>query len=254
MSERKDIYDTDYDLLKNEKTAIQKAMEDIEQHDVLEMPEFIINPNLEDERKVAFEKIRYLLKRRYSLITIADVLQTNNYANLDDIINKRNQTYKAIETYTNQNSQEGQNPFKFLNGFKKMVGDENAKLYAEQEKRVIAAINILYDGTYFESAKKKDEGVALYVEDVIANVIDTPDFNFACKIESEFIMEQLKKATEKLSLLRSRQELEDLVEQLNKISEEIEKRHYAYDVMNKLLTGNGIAIEFEIKEDGEGER
>lgn len=238
LSNSKKHLKTDEMIFVKEKNALQKEIASLANPTILEVPEFLTNPEMEEERKAVFDKIRYLLKRRFSLITIADILETNDYARLDEIIIRKDDTYRAVERYSDE---EG-TPIRIFSGFKKTVGDEYSRTYSEQEDRMKAAINILYKGTYFKGAEQEGENVELYIEDIVASIIDNPEFNLACQIESEFVVREMLKASDFLGQLRSKQELEQLIEELRTTARTLEDRTNAYRLMDELMTGKSRTI------------
>lgn len=248
FNSKKNNMASDEYVFKLEKNALQKELDSFKDPVILETPDFLTDPDMTIERRMVLDKIKYLLKRRFSLITIADILETNDYSRLDEIISRKDETYKSVEKYTQD---EADAPLRLFSGFKKAVGDDYSRTYSEQEDRVRAAINILYEGTYFDAAEQEGEKVETYLEDIIANIIDNPEFNLACQIESQFVISQLEKAITTLSELRSRQELEELIEKLNTLAITTAERAHAYDVMDKLMTGKGRKI---ISNPEEGER
>lgn len=241
---------TDEYIFKVEKNELQKEIDSFENPIILEMPEFLTNPNLEDERKEVIEKLKYLLKRRFSLVTIADILETNDYSRLDEIIERKDETYKAVEKYTSEDGEK--KGIRLFAGFKKIVGDEYSRTYVEQEERMKSALKILSEGAYFESAKKEKEKVEEYIEDIIARVIDDPEFNLACQIETEFVQNELKKAYRVLGELRSRSELKELVDELRETSKIAGTRAHAYEVMDRLITGKKREIITDKNDSQEG--
>lgn len=218
-----------------EKSEFLKELESMSDPEILPMPEFLIDPSETEERHENIDKLRYLLKRRFSLITIADILETNDYSKLDEIIERKDETYKAVEKYSGEDGEE--HPIRLFSGFRKTVGEEYSAIYAEQEERVRAALNILFDGTYFKEAESQGENIELYIEDIIANVIDHPDFNLACQIEITFVVSEMRRAKEALSELSQRAELSEDIQRLEKIIKTIEERSHALDLINSLIKG-----------------
>lgn len=233
-------------VFRTAKNELQKELESFSNPVICDMPDFLTNPEKEEERKNAMDKIKYLLKRRFSMIAIADILETNDYDRLDEIINRREEIYTAVEKYTGD---EEHPSIKLFSGFKKVVGDEYSRTYAEQEQRMKAAISIIASGKYFKK-KLSSEDIELSIEDIIASVIDHPEFNLACQIETEFVNYEADRAIKILSDLRSRKELQDLVEELKALSKISEERAYACSVMDRLITGR----ERKILPPEEGER
>ena len=238
--------ESDEEVFKREKNAFQKEIESFSAPVIHDIPEFLTNPDMEDERKEVIGKLKYLLKHRFSLVVMADILETNDYSRLDEIIERKEKVYQTIEKYE---SEETDKSISLFSGFKKVVGYEYSKIYSEQEERMRAAVAILLEGKYFKNGLSLDE-VTKSIEDIIASVIDHPEFNLACQIESEFVMYETEKAQKVLADLRSRTELKELLEELKTITNEAEARAHAYSVMDKLITGK----ERKIIPPEEGER
>lgn len=231
-------------VIRHEKDELQKEIESFSNPTILEMPEYFLDPERDLERKVTMGKLSYLLKHRFSLVTIADILETNDYDRLDDIIKRKEELYQAVERYTREDNGKG---IKLFSGVKKVVGDEYSKIYSEQEERMRAAINIITEGKYFKKGLKP-EGIVLAIEDIVASVIDHPDFSVACQVETEFVTYETDRVAQILDNLHSRMELQDLIEELKIISTKTKERAYAYNVMNQLMTGKERKI---VKEKGE---
>lgn len=87
-------------LFRKEKNFLQRELDSMNSPEILETPDFLINPSKEDERKKVFAKIDQLLKRRFSLVAIADILETNRYDKLDEIFENKEKMYKLVEKYT----------------------------------------------------------------------------------------------------------------------------------------------------------
>ena len=236
---------SDEEVFRREKNEFQKEMESFSDPVIYDIPDFLIDPEMEDERREEMEKLRYLLKHRFSLITMADILETNDYDRLDEIVVRKEKLYKTIERY---NSEEAKK-ISLFSGFKKVVGYEYSKIYAEQEERMRAAITILAEGKHLKKGLDLEE-LEKSIDDIIASVIDHPEFNLACQIEAEFIMFETEKLEKGLADLRSRAELKEILEELKIISSAAEERAHAYSVMDKLITGK----ERKIIPPGEGER
>lgn len=87
-------------FFRKEKNFLQRELDSINSPEILETPDFLIDPSKEDERKRVFAKIDQLLKRRFSLVAIADILETNRYNKLDEIFENKEKMYKLVEKYT----------------------------------------------------------------------------------------------------------------------------------------------------------
>lgn len=222
-------FESDREFIKAEKSSLQKEIESMTQREIKEIPDFLTDPDMAEERKAVMSKIKTLLSHRFSLITIADILETNDYDSLDEIIERKDNIYKLVEKYSGK---EGQKPIKLFAGLKKTVGDEYSKLYSEQEARMKAAIDHIYDGKYFKSKEDPE----LMVEDIIAKIIDHPDFSLACQIEAEFMTHELDRAISVISDLDLRAETASLIDELRAISLSIEQRAHSYQTVNELMS------------------
>ena len=242
---RKASLEEDVNILKLEKTNYQKELDLMKKRQIYPIPDFLVDSSKEKERRFVMEKIEFLLKYRFSLVEIADVLETNDYNRLDEIINRKEKIFYLSREYYEE---EGLKPLKLFSGFKKVVGDEYSKVYFEQELKMKATISHIMEGKYFEKAIKskhsKQEDISFkrveverIIEDIISNVIDYPEFNLACQIETEFINYEIDRAIKILSDLQLRSELEELLEDLRDISTKIVERSHAYMVMDKLING-----------------
>lgn len=242
----KDSLDVDSDVIRTEKSLLQKELSNIKNPDIKEIPEFLTNPDMGEERKAVMEKIQFLLKHRFSLVVIADVLECNDYDRLDKIIEQKDRIYKLTEKYS---IEEGLKPIRLFSGLRRVVGEEYSRIYAEHEKRMKSAVNNILEGRYFQS----QEDPEIMIEDIVSKVIDHPDFNLACQVETEFISYELDRAITILSELSNRCELQSLIEDLRKTYIEIEERSYAYKLMDKLInnrTSERTIIEKNENDDG----
>ena len=224
------------DILKKEKDTLQQELQNMRDPEIYEIPDFLILPKKTDKRQEVMSKIDELLKYRFSLITIADILECNDYDRLDEIIKRKVDIYNLVKKFESESLEEAdnsQNSSRLFSSLKKVVGDEYSKIYSEQETRMKAIVKNIYCGEYFEVSEDPE----YVVEDLIAQVIDHPDFNLACQIEAEYIRYELDRAISVLSDLKSRSELESLIESLKDISKVIEERLYAYQVMDRLING-----------------
>ena len=233
-SELARISPEDEKVFSTEKSALLQELDSMSDPIILEMPDFLTDPSKEDERRKVMEKVRHLLNRRFSLITIADILQTNDYSKLDEIIERKEETYKAVEKYTGE---DGEQPLRLFSDFKGTVGDEYSSIYVKQEERMKAAINILLEGSYFKEAESKGEDPRTYIEDIIANIIDHPEFNLACQVETEFVISEMKKAERVLSGIGERIELAKTIAEIQRTREDYEERSHKLSVINNLMSG-----------------
>lgn len=262
-------------LFKSEKNELQKELESFKNPEVYEVPEFLTDEDKSLERKQVIERLQYLLKRKFSLITIADILETNDY-NIDkinDIIDRKEKLYLAVEKYTKEDKDEEEKDeqeepetkkqgVRLFSGFKKTVGYDYALTYSEEERKTESALKILYDGSYFKDAEEEKEDVGTYVEDIVAKLIDSPEFNLACQIEAEFVNFEMTRVSTILNDLGSKKELQELVDELRKESQIMSNREHAYQVMDKLISGKERKIISENNDEipvgkeatGEGER
>lgn len=228
------VNDTNY--FRGEKNSLQRTLESMQNPEIYEIPDFLILPEKSDKRQEVMSKIEELLKYRFSLITIADILECNDYDRLDEIVKRKIDIYNLVKKFESEGLEEADNNnngSKLFVGFKRVVGDEYSKIYSEQETRMKAVIKNIYDGEYFEASEEP----GYMVEDIIAQVIDHPDFNLACQIEAEYVNYELDRAISVLSDLKSRSELESLIENLRDISRVLEERLHAYQVMDRLING-----------------
>ena len=220
----------DMDIIKSEKSLLQRELDNIKNPEIKEMPEFLKNPEMSEERIATMDKINTLLKHRFSLVTIADILECNDYDRLDEIIEQKDKMYKLTEKYS---TDAGLKPIRLFSGLKKTVGDEYSRTYHEQEERMKAAIKNISEGRYFKSKVEPET----MIEDIVSKVIDHPDFNLACQIETQFKAHELDRAIAILSDLNSRSELQSLIDDLRKTYIEISGRSHAFEVMDKIITG-----------------
>lgn len=218
-------------FFRSERSRLQQELYTLHNPEILEMPDFLTDPDKSEEREEVFSKIEYLLKRRFSLVAIADVLETNGYDRLDEFIDRKERLYKSVESYT---TEETPKPLRLFSDFKDIVGSEYSRTYSEQEERMKAAITILKNGKYFKRDEKGDD-ITVVIEDIVASIIDSADFNLACQIETEFVDYEMNKAITVLSDLRQRRELQDLVDELIAVSRTAEERSHAYNVMDMLI-------------------
>ncbi len=227
---KKEEFRRDIDIFIAEKNELQKEIDYMRNPEIKEMPDFLTNPEKADERKAVMDKVMKLLKYKYSLISIADVLECNDYDRLDEMLERKNELKSLVEKYTGEN---GQRPISLFAGFKKIVGDENFRVYLEQEDRMRAAISHIQDGKYFKTDKENPE---IVVEDIIAKIIDHPDFSLACQIEAEFTSYEMERAYKALSDLGMRAEIAVLLDELRTVSLESDQRAHSYKVINGLIS------------------
>ena len=223
---------------------LQKELLRIKNPEIKEIPEFLIDPDKAEERKAVMDKIKFLLKHRFSLVSIADVLECNNYDILDKIIEHKEKIYKLIDKYSQE---EGLKFIDLFPGLRKTVGDEYSRTYSEQEERIRTVVNFISDGKYFSV----NDNPELVIGDAISKVIDHPDFNLACQIETEFLTYRIDRAISILSDLSSRSELQDLLDDLRKTCITIDERSYAYKLMDRLI--NNKASDRKIIEEDKNE-
>ncbi len=230
---KKEYFDTDTSVFKTEKSALQRELAYMKDPEIHDMPDFLTDPHKATKRMEVMEKINYLLKHRFSLITVADILECSDYDRLDEIIEQKEKLYRLVEKYT---SEDGHKPFRIFSGLKKVVGDEYSRIYSEQEERMKAIIGHISDGKYFKDASSESpEDVQVIVEDIIAKIIDHPDFSLACQVEAEFVSYETEKAMTMLSDLSLRAEVRELIDELSRVSAESDRRAHSYQVINGLL-------------------
>ena len=226
------ISNNDTHILTNSKNFFQLEIEKINNPLIYDIPDFLLNPEKEKERKQYMEKIKLLIKYRFSLVVIADMLQCNDYSNIDEIIESKRSNYELVKRYTEEN--EELETIKLFSDFKKSVGTDNSRIYSEQEKRMERLIDYIYQGKYFESS---EESVEIKLQDAISEIIDNSNFNEACKIETEFMKYELDRVISIFLQINSRNEIQELIDELKKISDTVEKRTYAYNIMEQLISG-----------------
>ena len=239
------VPEEDLNAIKSEKSLLQRELDSIRNPEIKEIPEFLINPDKAEERKAVMNKINYLLKHRFSLVMIADILECNDYEKLDEVIEQKDRLYLLTEKYSEEG---GLKPIRLFSGLKKTVGDEYSRTYHEQEERMKLAIKTISDGRYFKSKEDPE----IMIEDIVSKVIDHPDFNLACQIETQFKSYELDRAITILSDLKSRSELQSLIDDLRKTYIDIAGRSHAFEVMDKIITGTTDRNIIEGKNDDEG--
>lgn len=240
------VNEEDLNVIKSEKSLLQRELDSIKNPEIKEIPEFLTDSNKTEERKAVMGKIQYLLNHRFSLVMIADILECNDYDKLDEIIAQKDKMYLLTEKYSEEG---GIKPIRLFSGFKKTVGEEYSRTYHEQEERMKAAIKNISEGRYFKSKEDPE----IMIEDIVSKVIDHPDFNLACQIETKFMSYEIDRAITILSDLNSRNELKNLIEDLRKTYINIEGRSHAFDVMDKIITGTSNRKIIE-KKDNDVER
>ena len=224
------------------KSDVQREVENIPKTKVNDTPDFLLDENMSEKRVEVIEKLSLLLKRRYSLFVIADILESNNYEQLDEIISQREKLLDMISNYTD-------NKLKIFTRFKAKVGDKNSSIYAEQEDKMRAVLSNISKGKYFKRRGSPKENL----EDVISKIIDSSDFNFACQIETTYINYEIDRVERIIVDLKKRAELDELLAQLGKLERTISDRNNAFNLMNKLISGKSnpeIIIEDKDTEDG----
>lgn len=231
-NDTKSKFRNDEHILTNSKNFFQLEIEKINNPLIYDIPDFLLNPEKEKERKQYMEKIKLLIKYRFSLVVIADMLQCNDYSNIDEIIESKRSNYELVKRYTEEN--EELETIKLFSDLKKSVGTDNSRIYSEQEKRMERLIDYIYQGKYFESS---EESVEIKLQDAISEIIDNSNFNEACKIETEFMKYELDRVISIFLQINSRNEIQELIDELKKISDTVEKRTYAYNIMEQLISG-----------------
>jgi hypothetical protein len=135
---------------------------------------------------------------------------------------------------------------------------------------VIEKYNEIYDATsskdiysnileIFESGTQEIENTILIAEtqhayeDVVANILDNPNFNAACKIETAYFSYELDRAAKILESFEGRAELADTVEKCKKLRNVIKSREEAYMTIEELVAGKSRpTLKVDIKDENEG--
>ena len=94
------FFDIDREVFQKQKTALEKEINDIKSPVIKQIPDFLTNPKKADERIAVMDKIKELLKGRFSLVTIADILQCNDYEKLDETLENKENINKLVEKYS----------------------------------------------------------------------------------------------------------------------------------------------------------
>lgn len=191
-------------------------------HEEFEVPEFLTNSSLKDERSKIAEKLQELFKTKFSLSDIADILLYNDYDSLDDILKNKKEFLNAIkEQYPT-----------FAFQFKKKVGADNSRLYSAQEKRIKALIDFLAEGSFTKT------GSVHAFQDAVSSVVDMPAFNTACQLESEFIDNEIQLFIENLEEKEDKShELYELRDKAMAIRYELQYRTDAFKTISELING-----------------
>jgi hypothetical protein len=236
--------------LKIQKSDNQRLIDSLEEHEILEVPEFLLNDAYDDQRRNVITKLMELLKYRYSLTIIADVLQCNNYDELDEIVSKRLVLVKKINEIISSSENSEDKNSKMFARFKSKVGDNNSRIYSEQESNMKILLEHIINGKYFERGKMYfenggyetiEEANKVALQDVIAKIIDHPHFNLSCEIESKFLTYEYDRVLAILEEANSRNELSSLIEEVKTLSRVIAVRSEAYETIDKLVSGKSTS-------------
>jgi hypothetical protein len=190
------------------------------------LPEFLFN---NQERKEVFDKLLTLLKRRFSLLAIADVLEFGQYDRVDALLNERKELFEVLSGYRNDDG----TSIKMFLDFKEKIGPENSKVYAGQADVMRAALTVISLGDFLKTKERPE----IAFKDIISRVIDNPDFSYACKLEITFINYEIDRIVEIIEKNKKREELSNLVSNLRSLQETLSTRKEAYDLMEALIQG-----------------
>ena len=201
--------------------------------EVYPIPQFLIDKNLAEERMAHINELREMLKHGYSLYVIADILETNDYENIESANALREDIFKEVGSLSKN--------IKIFTGFKKFAGSEQSNLYAGQEKMMGAALESLYTGLYFTNDENfhGESRIEFRVRDIIAKVIDTTEFKKACKIETEYLAYELERVRLIIEGLDERAELEELVGKIIKFEQIIARRTNGVKAIKSLIETTG---------------
>ena len=190
-------------IFKQEKSELQRELDSFVDPVILDLPEFLLDPELSEERKRILKELYDLVKNRsYSLVSVADILQTNDYSNLEKLVERKNK----IREY---NTEKKDSRYKIFSDFKKVVtsgGDENCPIiYAEQESRMKAAIEILMNGIYFKE---------LAVEQIKEQILKDAK---KAKLTPEEIKQKISEVEIALEMLKQEEMIEQKMQELDQV-------------------------------------
>lgn len=201
------------------RTRSGEMFRNVPKHDKKEVPEFLREKKLSGKRMLAARKLNELIMLKYSISEIADIFLYNNFEDLNELIDsKREMIVKARQVYPD-----------FQKNAEQKMGKENYKKYMVQQGKIDKLIKYLDDGDFLFSKNP----VAL--EDEVSSVVDTFEFSEACKIEGEFVSSEIDTLMSKIESIESKQELADLVNEAERLREELRTKISACEIMEDLM-------------------
>ena len=231
-----------FEYRKNENQVLIETLSD---HKSFSVPSFLLDESQSEQRKEIMNKLMQLLKSRYSITIVADILQCNSYEELDDRLSRRLELISQINEVI-VGDDDSKRKDKLFCRFKATVGQINSRVYVEQEERMKILVTHISEGKYFERGKKyfsegeyetKEEAYEVSLQDVISKIIDHPSFNQACEIENKFLIYECDRVLEILENLENRVELTNLIEEVKTLSRNVSERTEAYETIDKLVSG-----------------
>lgn len=207
---------SDFEYRKNSNASWQSKMP---VHEVLAIPAFLTSESEKAARLEVVQKLRDMLKQRFLLSEMADVLLYNDYESLDKILSERAELCKVVTSVYPT----------FVFGFKKKAGSDVSKEYASEEKRMKAIIDFLEAGNFISSKNKNA------FQDTVSSIVDTPKFNAACRIETEFLISELDTFVEEAEKSERRSELSALISRASAIQYELSAKKEAYETIEELV-------------------
>lgn len=212
--------------LKSSKECFEKAkksnrewLSQMPEHIEFETPDFLRDKSLKEERIAIVEKLKELLKSKFSLATISDILLYNDYENLDEVIeDKKDFSERALTIYSD-----------FGYKFKKKVGPEDSRVYSAEEAKLKAVLEFIEKGDFL---RQEDPHI---LQDAISSIVDTASFSNACRIETEFLDSEISVLLNKISELEARNELEDLMLEADGRKKELRFKLQAYQTIEELI-------------------
>jgi len=215
-----DILEERKNYFLNKKSNNDEWLRQMPKHESYSVPAFLISNGQKQKRVEVIGKLKSLLKNKFSLSIIADILLYNDYENLDKIVNDRKNLFcKAREI----------NP-RFAMSLKRAKGQQNSSLYSEQLKEMEALLDCIEKGEYIKKSQSEYE-----LQDTIAMIVDTPRFNTACRLESEFIDNEIDILLEIISKKEDREKLEELVQTFIEKQNELNKKIEAYKKIESII-------------------
>lgn len=233
MSERSKGFEKDDDFILKVKNEMQAKLQGFGRKEIKHVPDFLVDRTKKEERIEVLNKLKKMLNLRFFLIDIADILETNDYDRIDSLLQERTDYSATIQKY---NQEEGKDVKTFLR-LKPIVGDNNARIYAEQEEKLRTLIDYMIAGKYLRKSRPGEEAELL--EDNISNIIDNPDFNRACQIEASYVDYEITRVLSEIKESQGdREYLTSLIDKLETLSAKLKSREDAFNTINALVTGN----------------